>query len=120
MTDFSKLIKKDENLVNIRPRIQAISPKVYIWVLLSIRKRIKQVLKVCNIVFSFESIKKIVKMTDFSKFIKVDNTLGNIRPRIQAISPKVYIGLFFINHQKDRTDIEGVLRRVLVRIDLQL
>ena len=63
---------------------------------------------------------KMVKMTGFSKFIKVDNILVNIRPRIQAISPKVYIGVFFINPQKDRTDIEGMLRRVWIRIDENL
>ena len=38
-----------ENLGNIRPRVQAISPKVYIGVLLSIRIRIKHILKVCNV-----------------------------------------------------------------------
>ena len=59
-------------------------------------------------------------MTDFSKLIKVDKNLVNIRPRIQAISPKVYIEVFFINLQKYGTDIEVVLRRVLVRIDEQL
>ena len=65
-----KIHKKYEKLSkNIRPRVQAISPKVHIGVLLSIRKRIKHVLKVCNVVFSFESMKNC-KMTDFSEFIK--------------------------------------------------
>ena len=51
-----KIHKKYENSVNIRPRVQALSPKVYIGVLLSILKRIKHVLKMCKVVFSFESM----------------------------------------------------------------
>ena len=49
--------KTNENLRNIRPRVQAISPKVYIGVLLSIHVRIKHILKVCNVVFWIKLIK---------------------------------------------------------------
>ena len=42
--------------------------------------------------------------------------LGNIRPRVQAISPKVYIGVFYPS-VSDKARIEGVQRRVLDQID---
>ena len=87
-----KIHKKYENSVNIRPRVQAISPKVYIGVLLSIRKRIKHVLKVCIVVFSFESMKNCENDRLFKIHKKYKNSV-NIRPRVQAISPKVYIGV---------------------------
>ena len=50
---------------------------------------------------------------------KYENSV-NIRPRVKAISPKVYIGVFIINPQKDKACIEGVQRRVFVRIDEKL
>ena len=34
-------------------------------------------------------------MTDICKFIKFDKILENIRPHIQAVSPKAYIGAFW-------------------------
>ena len=52
-----RILKRYENLGNIRPRIQAISFKVYIGVLLSIRIRIKHILKVCNVVFWIKLMK---------------------------------------------------------------
>ena len=54
---IDRILKIKENLGNIRPRVQAISPKVYIGVLLSIRKRIKHILKVCNVVFWIKLMK---------------------------------------------------------------
>ena len=87
-----KIHKKYENSVNIRPRVQAISPKVYIGVVLSIRKRIKHVLKVCNVVFSFESMKNCKNDILLKIHKKYENSV-NIRPRVQAISSKVYIGV---------------------------
>ena len=77
-----------EHLGNIRARVQALSPKVYIGVLLFIRIRIKHVLKVCNVVFWIKLMKKIVKITDFCKFIKFDLILIINRSRVQAVSPK--------------------------------
>ena len=65
--------RQDENLVNIRPRVKAISPKVFIGVLLSIRDRIWQVLKVCNVVLPFKSIKNC-KNDRLFKFIKMIKT----------------------------------------------
>ena len=33
-------------------------------------------------------------MTDFNRFIKLDEILENIQPRVQAVSHKVCIGAF--------------------------
>ena len=49
-------------------------------------------------------------MTDFYKFIKFDKILENIRPHVQVVSPKAYIGAVLINSQMDRAHIEGVQR----------
>ena len=54
MTGF---LKTYEILGNIQPRVQALSPKVCNGVLLSIRIRIKHILKVCNVVFWINSMK---------------------------------------------------------------
>ena len=57
-------------------------------------------------------------MTDFYKFIKFDKILENIRPHVQAVSPKAYLyWSVLINSQMDRAHIEGVQRCVLVRIN---
>ena len=55
--ESDRTLKTNENLRNIRPRVQAISPKVYIGVLLSIHIRIKHILKVCNVVFWIKLMK---------------------------------------------------------------
>ena len=73
----------------------------------------------CNVVNSVESM-KICKNDSLFKFINNDKNYVNIRLLIQAMSPKVYIGVFCIKPQKNRTDFEGVLRCVLVWIDEQL
>ena len=92
--DFENVWK----LGNVRPRVRAIFPKVYIRVLLFIRIRIKHILKVCNVVFWIKLMKN-VKTTDFCKFIKFDKILVNIRPHVQAVSPKAYIGAFWSIHR---------------------
>ena len=55
--ESDRTLKTNENLRNIRPRVQAISPKVYIGVLLSLHIRIKHILKVCNVVFWIKLMK---------------------------------------------------------------
>ena len=55
--ESDRTLKTNENLRNIRPRVQAISPKVYIGMLLSIHIRIKHILKVCNVVFWIKLMK---------------------------------------------------------------
>ena len=55
--ESDRTLKTNENLRNIRSRVQAISPKVYIGVLLSIHIRIKHILKVCNVVFWIKLMK---------------------------------------------------------------
>ena len=55
--ESDRTLKTNENLRNIRPRVQAISPKVYIGMLLSIHIRIKHILKVCNVVFLIKLMK---------------------------------------------------------------
>ena len=52
-----RILKTYENLGNSRPLVQAVSPKVCIGVLLSIRIRIKHILKVCNVMFWIKSMK---------------------------------------------------------------
>ena len=52
-----RILKMYQHLGNIRPRVRAISPKVYIIVLLFIRIRIKHILKVCNVVFWIKLLK---------------------------------------------------------------
>ena len=57
MTAFCKLIKFYKSQKNIQSRVQAVSPKAYIGALLSIRRWIEHILKVCNVVFWFELMK---------------------------------------------------------------
>ena len=51
--------------------------------------RIEHHWKLCNVVFSFDLMKKC----ENDKILKMYENLGNIRPRVQAVSPKVYIGV---------------------------
>ena len=46
--------------------------------------------------------------------------LVNIRSRVQAVSPKAYIGVLLSIHREIETHTGGVQRRVLVRIDGKL
>ena len=94
-----RILKTYEILGNILPRVQAVSPKVCKGVLLSIRIRIKHILKVCNVVFWIKSMKNC-QSYDFCKFIKFDNILVNIWPRVQAVSPKAYIGVLLSIHRE--------------------
>ena len=104
-----KIHKKYENSVNIRPRVQAISPKVYIGVLLSIHKKIKHVLKVCNVGFSFESMKNC-KMTVFSEFIKKIKLSKCSTSCPGYISESIHWSAIIIP-KNDKASIEGVQRR---------
>ena len=54
MTDFYKFIKCDKILENIWSHVQAVSPKAYIRAYWSIRRWIKHILKVCNVVLWFK------------------------------------------------------------------
>ena len=54
MTDFYKFIKCDKILENIRPHVQAVSPKAYTGAYWSIRRLVEHILKVCNVVLWFE------------------------------------------------------------------
>ena len=54
--DVCKSIKVDKILVHIRPRVLAGSPKTYIGVLLSIRRRIKHIKNGCNVMFLLDLI----------------------------------------------------------------
>ena len=56
-SENDRILKTYEILGNIRSRVQAVSPKVCNGVLLSIRIRIKHILKVCNVVFWIKSLK---------------------------------------------------------------
>ena len=51
--------------------------------------------------------------------LKTNENLRNIRPRVQAISPKVYIGVLLSIHTA-KAYIEGVQRPVLDQIDEKL
>ena len=57
MTAFCKLIKFYQIKENVQSRVQAVSSKAYIGALLSIRRWIEHILKVCNVVFWFALIK---------------------------------------------------------------
>ena len=92
-------LKTNENLRNIRPRVQAISPKVYIGVLLSTHIRIKHILKVCNVVFWIKLMKNCQSYR-LLKFIKCDKILVNIRSRVQAVFLKAYIGVLLSMHRE--------------------
>ena len=60
----------------------------------------------CNVVFLFDSMKNC----ENTRIFKIHENLVNIGPRVQAIS-------VLIDPQKDKVSIEGVQRRVFVRID---
>ena len=67
--ESDNILKTYENLEetrgNIWPRVQAMSPKVYIGVLLSIHKQIKHILKVCNVVILDQIDEKMSKLQTF-------------------------------------------------------
>ena len=65
--ESDRTLKTNENLRNSRPRVQAISPKVYIGMLLFIHIRIKNILKVCNVVFWI----KIMKNCQSYRLLKI-------------------------------------------------
>ena len=76
MTDFYKFIKFEKILENIRPPIQAVSPKAYIGVMLSIRilKGVHRVL--------IRIGRNISKMTDFCIFKEFHKISKNL-PRVK-------------------------------------
>ena len=78
--------------------------------------RIDDQWKVCNVVFSFDLMKKC----ESDKTLKTNENLRNIRPPVQALSPKVYVGSVIIHPYTDKAYIEGVLRRVLDQIGEKL
>ena len=79
---------------SVRLRVQAISPKVLNGFFFKFYTRIEHQWKVCNVVFSFELMKKC----ESDRTLKTNENLRNIRPRVQAISPKVYIEMLLSIH----------------------
>ena len=55
------------------------------WKAFRFHIRIEHQWKVCNVMFSFDLMKKC----ENDRILKMYENLGNIRPRVQAISPKV-------------------------------
>ena len=61
-----------------------------------------------------------MKKCESDRTLKTNENLRNIRPRVQAISPKVYIGVLLSIHIQIKAYIEGVQCRVLDQIDEKL
>ena len=59
------------------------------WKVFKFYIQIEHQWKVCNVVFSFD----LMKNCENYRILKTYEILGSIRPRVQAVSPKVYNGV---------------------------